>query len=65
MADEKKPDMNDLLRRAAFGVSDEELDADLAKHARQRKYTSMNHLLRAARGHALPEDDTTEDEGDK
>jgi hypothetical protein len=48
MAD-AKTDMNKLLRRAAFGVPEEELDEYLKTRERQRNYKSMNHLLRAAR----------------
>lgn len=57
MPDEKKPDMNEILRRAAFGVPEDELDEYLKERGRQRKYKSMNHLLRGARGIEINDDD--------
>jgi hypothetical protein len=56
MADEKT-DMNKLLRRAAFGVPEEGLDEYLKTRERQRNYKSMNHLLRAARGIEITDDE--------
>lgn len=54
-------DMNQLLRAAVRGVSEEELVAQLAERRKPEKVKDMNALLRAARGMPVTDEEGNTD----
>jgi len=57
----EQSDMNALLRKAAFGLSEDAMEAGLADRRKSKPVTDMNRLLRAARGRSITEKEADTD----